>query len=424
MNTINSIQTTLWAALLLAPSLAFAQERSVDWIHGLGGDQYSWQDVRNGYLNQGRRIIGNAPVGYPTDTRIANFANEVISRNSSGSNKISISHSLGGTAVRQVDIWQPGYWGGNITLGSPLRGARIAVAVRNNDVSNFANHGFTELMRGPRAGGYVTPLVSSFYGISIMGIGNLVNKHSNDIAQALVEILVNTFHLHPDTIDDLDPNGSYMQGIYNQGATNTPKINIWGNEDDPILWRVASSYATGGDDQPGVNAYNDAIGAYETEAGIANTMSWIHFPVWGVHQWRRRCWQAGADWIRDQSNAAWKVLIGSGNSYTQVQGFLELDWQCYEQNQQCDPQNPNFCDQNECWYYEQREVTYFYLDTSDGVVPAYSARNDGGAWRGHIVESPGNNHKQLLMYNQIRNTLDPIFNGTNSGGMQIFQIGL
>lgn len=419
----NSIRRMSWAALLLAPTLTFAQSRNVDWIHGLGGDQYTWQNVRDGYLNQNRQINGLPPIGYPTDTRITDFANEVRNRNPGGGNTISISHSLGGTAVRQVDIWQPGYWAGDITLGSPLRGGRIAVAAQNNDVRNFADHGFNELMRGPRAGSYLLIFASSSLGINISRIGRLIDKHSNDIAEAIVGILMDTFHLAPDTIDDLDPNGAYMQGIYNQGATNTPKINIWGNEDDPILWRVASSYATDGDDQPGVNAYNDAIGAYQAEANFANTMSWIDFPFWGVHQWRRRCWQAGADWIRDESNAAWKVLIGAGNSYTQTQTFQELDWQCYEQNQQCDPQNPNSCDQNECWYYEVREITYYYVDNSDSVVPGYSARNDGGAWRGHIVEAPHVNHKQLLVFNDIDPTLGPIFDGVNTNGMSIFQIG-
>lgn len=122
-------------------------------------------------------------------------------------------------------------------------------------------------------------------------------------------------------------------------------------------------------------------------------------------------------------NDGWKVLIGAGNSYTQTVWVQELDWQCYEQNQQCDPQNPNSCDQNECWYTEVREITYFYLDNSDGVVPAYSARNDGEAWRGHIVKAPHMNHRQLLVFNDIDPTLGPIFDGSNTGFQQIFTIG-
>jgi hypothetical protein len=88
-----------------------------------------------------------------------------------------------------------------------------------------------------------------------------------------------------------------------------------------------------------------------------------------------------------------------------------------------DPENPNSCDQGNCLNYELWDIVTFVVDQSDGVVPAFSARNDGGAWRGHIVEAPGINHSEMLRFNDIDDTFNPIFNGVNTGNQGIFTIG-
>lgn len=425
MKTKNSIQITLWAALLLVPALSIAQNRDVDWIHGLGGNQNSWDNVHTTYTGQNLQISSSTRLGYVTNSGIAPMASAINNAVSGGSNTISISHSMGGTAVRQLDLWNSNKWAGNLTVGSPLRGAKIAPATQNGDAQSYISHGTTELLRGPASGSQIIFLINPTIGIAFQIFATIGVKNSNSIAGALVDAITGSYGLTGATASDLDPNGSYMQNIASQ-STGTPKIHVWGNEDDPVVWRVASSYADNGNDQTGVNVVNDAAGIYQAESNIANTMSWIPPFILFAHaflQWRSRCWQAGADWLRTESNDAWKVLIGAGNSYTQTVWVPELDWQCYEQNQQCDPENPNSCDQNECMNYVQQQVTTYYVDNSDGVVPAFSARNDGGAWRGHTVEAPGVNHREMLAFDRIHFTLDDIFDGANTGSQSIFTIG-
>ncbi len=423
MKTNNTILKSAWLFLLAAPLVGSAQTRDVDWIHGFGGGAPSWENVQNGYQNANYYLGMQTRTGYITNSGIPYMGNHIRTSNTGGSNKISIAHSMGGTAVRDVDLSYPTHWAGNLTVGAPLRGAKLAPATQNGSTQAFINHGIDELMRGPSVGSNVIIFTNPAIGIGISAFGGIIGKHSNDIAGAIVDAIKNSlgFTSPSQTVDDLNPNGSYMSSVVNQG-TSTPKINIWGNEDNPILWRVASSYGADGDDQPGVNAYNDAVSAYQVEANTYNTLSYVFFPFWGLHQWKRRCWQRGADWIRDESNAAWRVLVGAGYTVSQQVQVLEYDFQCGDQAQFCDGVDPN-CNDEACLQWVTRTVDAYVPDFSDGIVPGYSARNEGGAWRGHIVEAQHINHREMLVYDKIKYTLNPIFDGSNTNGQTIFTIG-
>lgn len=405
MKTKHLILMILWAALWLAPALSVAQQRRVDWIHGLGGDQGAWQNVNDTYVNQGRQIVQNSRWDYNTGVGIQNFANEITGRNLGGNNTISISHSMGGTAVRQVDLGNANYWAGNITAGSPLRGGQIAVSAQNGAVQQFINQGIDQLLRGPAAGTSVLAILSPGIGFLIQAVGIFGSLYSNSIAGAIVNAITGTFGLTAQTAADLNPNGNYMQNIANQGSSS-PKIQVWGNEDQPILWRVAGSYKSGSD-QDGVNLMNTAAGLYRTAADFEYARRFIFPLLWGYYDWRGDQWRAGIHWLQNTANQGWPAIIGAG--------FVQQEWAYV-------PVYPPDCDHDQClqWVWVQYDV--FTIDQSDGVVPAFSARNDGGAWRGHIVEAPGTNHKELLQFNNVSPTFTGIFTG-NTGGNNIFLIG-
>jgi len=406
MKTKNLILMVLGAALWLAPEPTHAQQRRVDWIHGLGGNQGSWQNVNNNYNPPQRQIIGGNRAGYGTGNGIPNFATQVQG-NTGGANTISISHSLGGAAVRQVDIWNQNHWSGNMTVGSPLRGAQIAVSTQNGVAQQFINQGITELLRGPAIGSTALFIISSTIGVLLAVTGALGSMYSNTIAGILVNAITGSLNLTPVTINDLNPNGAYMQNIAAQ-TTNTPKIQIWGREDNPILWRTAGSFAEQ-TDQWGVNLANDVIGVYNTAANVEYVASWTppFLLFHGYWTWRGDQWKAGANWLQNTSNWGWQAVIGAG--------YVQQEWVYV-------PVYPPDCDHDQClqWMWVQLDV--FTYDQSDGVVPAFSARNDGGAWRGHIVEAPGINHSEMLRFNDISPTLTGVFTG-NTGGQQIFTIG-
>ena len=118
-----------FVACLGLPLLTVAQSRNVDWIPGLGGSVTTWEDVDNAYVN-----LRNIPVrrrdGFNTTNGIPAFASQVQGV-TGGANTIAIGHSLGGAAIRQIDLWNSNHWAGVITASSPLAGANIAVASQN-----------------------------------------------------------------------------------------------------------------------------------------------------------------------------------------------------------------------------------------------------------------------------------------------------
>jgi len=307
MKTKNLILMVLGAALWLAPALSIAQQRRVDWIHGLGGHANTWQNVNDTYVNQGRQIVQNSRWPYNTGVGIQNFADEITERNLGGNNTISISHSMGGTAVRQVDLDNANYWAGNITAGSPLRGGQIAVSAQNGAVQQFINQGIDQLLRGPAAGTSVLVIISPQIGFLIQATGFFGSLFSNSIVGQIVNAITGNFGLTPQTAADLNPNGNYMQNIANQGSSS-PKIQVWGNEDQPIIWRVAGSYASGSD-QAGVNLMNNAVGLYNAAANFEYAMRWTIPLLWGYYDWRGDRWKAGSTGCKTRLTKAGQRLL-------------------------------------------------------------------------------------------------------------------
>jgi pimeloyl-ACP methyl ester carboxylesterase len=399
----------LTAASLLATS-GYAQQRRIDWIHGLGGDQTSWDGTANNY-STARDIPAFTNGQYPTGNGVGAMAvqvglNTVPALNGTG---IAIGHSMGGVVARQLNLWNDARWAGIITLGAPLRGARIVNAVRDGEAQALINNATNQLLRGLRAGSTATA-VSTANGILIQNTAIMGSAYSNEIAGYVVNFLINKLSLTPPTIADLSPEGAYIQGMTNQN-TAKPKIAIWGSESDPLLWRLAGTFMAG-DDEKGISAMNTIAGTYMAMADAEFAMSWIVLPLQGYYNYRGNEWGAGRDWVMNTSNDAWANLIGAAYSQT-VSGSIPkmiCDYNYYYSG--CGSSaNPTAC-RAACWVSQPYSYTNYIKTESDGVVPASSQRNDGGAWRGDIVRAFGNiNHQEHLRFDRIEPTLTNIFNG-------------
>lgn len=417
MKTLIIFKKSGWLGLCLVSLLTLGQSRRVDWIHGLGGNANSWQNVAT---NTGRQITGGTRASYTTGNGIPAFASDVQAV-AGGANTIAISHSLGGTATRQVDINNPSEWSSVITVGSPLRGAQIAVSTQNGVAQNFVSTGVTELLRGPSVGSVSFTILGPL-GILIRAASVWGTLYSNNIAGAIVNAITSNLSLTPTTAADLNPAGSYMQNLSGQG-TGTPKIQIWGNEVDPVLWRVAGTFASQGDAW-GVNLSNDAAGLYHTAADIEYAASWVFIVLHGYYNHRGHQWMAGANWIRHTSNPAWQNVIGAASFQTQQVQVLEYDLACGEaiHDTPCPSGTPNCPTDAHCYSWVWREMQVYTVHPTDGVVPANSQRNDGGAWRGYIREAPGVNHMEMLEWGTMQPTLDFVFNRQDQAIDEIFRI--
>ncbi len=419
MKTIYKIVTLVTFCLVAINS--YAQNKRIDWIHGLGGDATSWNSTADNYF-AARQIPTFTNGQYATNNGVNTMVTEVGVTTTSSLNGtgIAIGHSMGGVAARQLNISNSNRWTGIITLGAPLRGARIVNAVRDGEAQALINNATIQLLRGPKAGStlFVLNPVIGYLFISIAFWGSI---YSNEVAALVVNMLINKLSLTPTTIADLSPEGAYMTGIVSQTAPK-PKINIWGSETNPLLWRLIGTF-TQGDDEKGINTMNTIAGVYMIAADAEFAMSWILFPAHAYFDWRGNEWGAGRDWVLNTSNDAWAQLIGAAYSQT-VSGStpkMICDYNYYYSV--CGTTaNPDAC-RAACWVSQPYSYTNYIKTESDGVVPASSQRNDGGAWRDVVLKAEGNiNHQEHLRWDRIEPTLNRVFDQNYDGANNVFRI--
>lgn len=152
-------------------SQAQNQSRSVDWIHGLGGNSSSLQEVATHHKNT-RPIVFSHRGDYPTQNGIEVMAILVRSY-TGGTNSIGIGHSMGGAAIRHITIDNNNHWLGVVTLGSPLRGAQIAASGTNGTNAAYVDNGLNRMMAGPGVGAGSAPPLFPGLGLKIQPSGIL-----------------------------------------------------------------------------------------------------------------------------------------------------------------------------------------------------------------------------------------------------------
>lgn len=409
------MKTILLLIMLLGVgSMSQAQiSRDVHWIHGLGGDEGSWQTTAG--LFQGERLINTAIRGpYPTGEGVGTMANAVrnASLNVAGPNLIGIAHSMGGVASRHIDVNNTGHFGAIITYGSPLRGARIVNAVDNGEANTYIATGTTLLLRGPQSDNNIAPLLNNV-------------PAPDALADGVVNLIVGELQLAAPTRADLGQESGYNQSLYGAG-TPTPKLFMWGDEDSPVHIRLASAFAQGPvripigpftltfnvTEESAVNAWDFARYIYGTMEDWHRTLGYIPF-IGASHRWKANEWHVGHEYMFSQSEGQWRVLTGSSYSQDYLISFwgprpeaTESDfWYCAD--------NGLFdgdCPYNQLYQYT---VQYFYNTPTDGVVPVRSQIAENTAWRpddpNFIRRLGGDNHQSMRSSDAGRNELRAAF---------------
>lgn len=396
--------------LLGVSNLSLAQvSRNVDWIHGIGGDQGSWAETAQ-LFQQERLINTSINTAYETGEGIGFMANQVQaeSQGVSGNNLIAITHSMGGVASRQVDVNNTGHFGAIITFGSPLRGARIVDAVVNGEINTFISRGTYQLAQGPATLPVITPII-------ILGYP-LLSWFEN----RLVRQTVNSLSLRGQTIDDLREESPYNQQFYGN-ATPTPKLMLWGEEDNPILPRLAAGFQ-GGDEQEAVDSWDNARQGYGTGEDICHAFTFI--PIIGLAFIPAyQAWRAGHQYMLYEADGQWRTMIGA--SFTQTYSYsvwLPFLTATYQELMYC--AENNLID-GDCPYMYQivYHYSYFVNTPTDGVVPVRSAIAENTAWRpddpNRIRLLEHNNHQEMRRSAAGRRELSAAFEGNFGDAFRI-----
>lgn len=211
---------------ILLSSLLFAQtsKQNVSFIHGLGGDEETWQDSMNKLLDE--FLINAENIEYDESQRLSLTAGAYYDRIQN--NSVLVAHSMGGLLSREM-IRQRGTSkiDALITTGTPHTGAMISEYPGN--ASKLLGKWIVELARpwailvgsGPEGESIAEQYVKTLFD----KIGDFVNT---------------TYDIAKPSMLDMHRNSSFLNTINSGGANNFPSAHytIWGKEDWLTPWRL------------------------------------------------------------------------------------------------------------------------------------------------------------------------------------------
>ncbi len=434
MKTI--IKTVVILGLCSLTYHCYSQDnRDVAWVHGLGQNASFWKTHSD--LFQSERQINSTRTSAPgfashtTNAGVSVMAQQIRSLVVDNTTNIGIGHSMGGVALREVVLLDSAAgvlipnFGGIITVGSPMNGAKILNALSDGRVTAALQHGARQLTKGPLAQlGLAVYLVGSF-------VVNLV------LEKKLPNALNNVMSGFGASGVDLQEGSNYMAGTSNffgssGGATsqsiNIPSISIHGNENSPVHWCLLSAYESNGADDTKYVKWANTVGdvynvAYTANLAVAVAKTVLGF--WNPFSWSETAhtyfiafeWKSGRDYIRYHSETDWDNLIGATRT-EQVQQCHIAYYNVFV----CPPSAYYYCDVDphsqdaycgHCWEKQPKVVckyvTVSVRESSDGLIHKSSQTGSNSAWNGAVVEAVGVNHAEMGTHKQIRKSFREIF---------------
>jgi triacylglycerol esterase/lipase EstA (alpha/beta hydrolase family) len=135
-----------FAITFLANQISQSQDRPVIWVHGLNDNNTFWANMATVFNAERRMTSSN--LNYGTGNGVVNFATQIRNNNIARTSNIVIGHSMGGVALREVNRVNSNFFGGAITFGSPLDGARIVNSWANGSLVHLSKNLQKSLLPG------------------------------------------------------------------------------------------------------------------------------------------------------------------------------------------------------------------------------------------------------------------------------------
>ena len=406
MNRFNLLSVLILLSITNLDLLA-QRDRNVVWVHGRGEDDDFWKAYaaafeadypRMNAINETYDTDAMFFMGYGSPSHAGITAQ-------SPANSIAVGHSMGGVAIAgDISRENPNQYKGIITVGSPLRGARIVNAHRSGELGRALERGTKALVAGP-----------VWFDVII---GNVVAKEL---------MIVLKDKLAPDDINnasawELQEGSVYLNRLANHIPT-IPHLAIWGNENRPVLWRFAGTASE--DITSGIlrNMYEAkmvrtvkqiqaiylAFAISYAAKAVANIF--VPFVGWVAAAWdvyRADQWRRGYNYLRHNAESDWNNLIGATGT---------------EQRERCDMQSGGwYCDDPDrwrtCYYRPERQVCYKYTHhfsgESDGFISKHSQIGEYTQFaKGDYDEreAVGANHLEQNRHREVKKWLKAAFDG-------------
>lgn len=420
MKNINNLLRLGGLALFLIISIqsGMAQTRNVSWLHGLGENNTTWDDMELIFRNERTMITDATDIsGFFTSDEgiaVAQAEADILS----DPNGIVIGHSTGGIVARAIDLdpTDARDFGGIISVGTPNSGAAISNSITNGDVDRAMTSACNSVLAGPTS---VIP------GVNIVIQAITPPIICEILSDNIVEPLLG--EQNNQTGQDLAVGSNVINGM-SGGTSGIPQISIWGNERSPVHWRLLSSLDTdNANDTRWVNRAEDFRSVYNgffiahTSAAVASGIGGFFVPgLWAVaakQAFSAVQWKRGVRWF-DNSESHWNQLIDCGNDRTQtivlsVQTIYLPDQQCscteeipaeagcWEHWEMICAENPDAC-----WTTIEVTETVFVNGASDGFICEDSQI---GPVAIDVYEARDANHSEEVVHIEVQRQLRACF---------------
>ena len=394
-------------------TVAQAQSRGVVWVHGLGSKANEWTQWADLFTAE-RQLNTQSRGSFTSDQGVNTMAGQVRGSYSANSQNIYFGHSLGGVVGRHIDATDGNTFGAIITAGSAHDGARIANAAGNGELVNAVAGGVQAMAAGPTSDPTLGLLTGSLFIVAGTAVSVAVNLLKQPTQVYLTNDILNQ------SATDLAEGSGYLSGGPRNTQTNTAKLLIYGNEESPVHWRIASEQAF--DDERMAGWANTAFDIYSaamwTNYGFATAAGILTFGLGAIPfvaiaiQWSR-----GMNWVRYDSERVWNYLIGAGIPSTFTVCQQNINWGSFGQCMNAVGQGATYDDYIRCQQQNSYQSCYtYYASTngqSDGFVKAPSQSGFNSAWANNArrEEAFGVNHLQMKKHPNMETIYRRAFNG-------------
>ena len=415
----------LFIVLFVAlPLCLSAQDRNVFWAHGLNSTGDFWNTE---YARAQRDFkVRSSGFAYRTDQGLPAYADLLRGGSASirGSRTIAIGHSMGGIAIREADRDDPSLYGGMITFGSALDGARIAnEVIAGTPIDRFVDNSVENMRRGPIATAARSKWRTFIDGVNSTLKGDLLSELVRTLASgALLDItedmtggfneaIRNNFAPDGPSVRDLAENSAYFNTIRTY-SNSKPKIFAWGDENSPVQVRMMVSSITLDNNFANIliTGYNQVAIAYRSTANGINTNGGVL--CWKSCQDSRRrekeAWIAGADYLERGWELAWNQLTGARflETYTTTERVYECDGTSPLEPQPISGDCDYTGDCDNCGWVDKRVTrTRWVNQPSDGLIKQSSQTGAISRWGGVPARLPGVNHMEMGVHPETHDLL-------------------
>ena len=446
-------------------------DRSIFYIHGLGGSSENWQLVASRTAYGGtlqfpaRKVVYAPPITYAQNGSLLDAALDMDAGLQSAAlqaqqihgispeDNLLIAHSLGGLEALILDsLYQDTItfsrpFGGMILFGSAVEGSDAPFALSSwggNGAEGFVEEA-CEVLSSPWLWlPQFLPPLRWFPALDPI-LQQAISFTCGTLGDLFVPFALG--HFNKPLVAEIQPQSPWIQSI-SARAPSVPVIQAYGVEEEPVFWRTAySMYMTDSiglalaqdpfsfdGDQVLVDWAVDQMAQYAAQGALASARAQAHLiaqnnawynPVASLyHAWQRQRALEESAAANDahrwyyQANNVYKGYIGARKLSFNQDGFWcrcrgDMDppfsWTAVQTPSDCFGSDPYAA----CVVWERWQA-YVIEKPNDGVVLAQSAGSLPGAIA-HVA-MPNTNHQQMRNASTTRALLKRIYNGQIPGG--------